>query len=185
MWYLFRHPQTILNEQQKYHGWSYAPYSHLGEKQLKNMVEFSKQLPVNQILCSDLPRCQEAAEQIALVKKLQPVSTKLLRELNFGEWHGYSYNELAKKYPNIMKKWVDDPWTNAPLNGETLTELKNRCTELYKKYKETNLLIVSHGGVIALFQQLINNKPYWQLLPKNNQCITIDWLTKQIESIDI
>ena len=46
------------------------------------------------LFCSDLPRCSQLAEGLALDWNIELEVTEDLREMNFGEWEGRSYNEI-------------------------------------------------------------------------------------------
>lgn len=173
MWYLARHPETDWNQQKRYQGWRDIPLSQRGEEQCQRLIEQLGQLTdIDFVLSSDLGRCLAVACPVA--KKLNKPLYVMpeLRELDFGEWEGLTFGEIAERYPEEQAKWLDNPHAVAPPGGETLRQMQERIRRALATYEQDNVIIVTHGGVLASVQNLWLGQNFW--LPETGACLTID-----------
>ena len=124
------------------------------------------------VLSSDLSRCLAVARPVAtkLNKSLYVLAE--LRELDFGEWEGLTFGEIAERYPEEQAKWLDDPYQVGPPGGETLQQMQERIRQALTAYEQHNVIIVTHGGVLATVQSLWLGKNFW--LPETGTCLAID-----------
>lgn len=132
------------------------------------------------IFSSDLQRAYKTAEKICQVKekahsdKLELIKKKDLREMDFGNWEGLTYQDIVRKYPQIIEKWSQDPTSVDPDEGESLAEFQTRIVKIFneiimKEMKE-NILIVTHGGVIRVYLAYLLGMPlryYWRIAAGN------------------
>ncbi|MGJ7919215.1 histidine phosphatase family protein [Neobacillus sp. LXY-4] len=168
-----RHGETNENAAHCYLGHSDPPLNDHGGKQI---IDSSLQLlqddtneKFTSIYCSDLRRAQETAQIIGDFLNLIPVPTFSLRELNFGDWEGLTYEEILGQNPVELNAWITDPYTVAPPKGETLAILGARFDKWFNQVLDqidTNerIIIVSHGGPIRWFCSkwlLGDEKQFW------------------------
>jgi broad specificity phosphatase PhoE len=75
--------------------------------------------PVDVVFTSPLQRCFALASQLAQRDRCPLVSDPDLRELDFGEWEGLTWQEIQQRWPNTACRKVED-WlgVTAP-GGET------------------------------------------------------------------
>jgi alpha-ribazole phosphatase len=172
--YLVRHGLTLWNVQKKYLGHTDLGLLEYKKWQLDELRTELKQMPFDQVFSSDLRRCQETTTYIYPDSSfdLEP----RLREINFGEWEGKTYDEL--KYERRYSEWLNNWEEAAPPNGETGIVFKARIDSfledvLQKQGKQftssenqknlQKLLIVTHGGVIRHILSRFNPKhAFWQ-----------------------
>ncbi len=151
---LVRHGETFYNAQRRFTGQSDVPLNSLGERQTAALVECLTTEHLDVIVTSDLERTRVTAEAIARNHHL-PVQEDIdLRELAFGEWEGYTYDEVLAKDANLAAQWRVDPAKYAPPGGETVAQLRDRCARALKRwqtqYPEASVLWVTHGGLIGV-----------------------------------
>ena len=80
------------------------------------------------LFCSDLPRCRQLAEGLANHWNIDLEVTEDLREMNFGEWEGRSYDEIDATDTLRWRTWCEN-WRNAaPPGGESLDQLMTRVS---------------------------------------------------------
>ncbi|MCX6702637.1 MAG: class I tRNA ligase family protein [Candidatus Wolfebacteria bacterium] len=98
------------------------------------------------IFSSELARAKETAELVAKevgLRESDVIFDKRLMEVDVGIFDGKYYRDYDNYFSSLLEKF-----TKNPPEGENLIKLKNRVTEfLYdidKKYKDKNILIVSH-----------------------------------------
>ena len=151
---LVRHGETMYNAQRRYTGQSDIPLNTLGERQAAALGESLATDRFDVIVTSDLERTRVTAEAIAHIHGLAIREDIDLRELAFGEWEGYTYDEVLAKDANRAAQWRVDPAKYAPPGGETVAQLRDRCARALKRWKtqypEASVLWVTHGGLIGV-----------------------------------
>ena len=175
---LVRHGETMYNAHSRYTGQSDVPLNTLGELQAAALGECLATEHLDVIVTSNLERTRITARAIARYHGL-PIQEDIdLRELAFGEWEGYTYNEVLARDANLVAQWRTDPATYAPPGGETVAQLRDRCVRALKRwqtqYSEASVLWVTHGGLIGvlLCHVLgIDLKRRWQF-PHDNASIS-------------
>jgi alpha-ribazole phosphatase len=151
---LVRHGETFYNAQSRLTGQSDVPLNSLGERQAAALGESLATEHLDVIVTSDLERTRVTASAIASYHGL-PIQEDIdLRELAFGEWEGYTYDEVLARDANLAALWRVDPSKYAPPGGETVAQLRDRCARALKRwqthYPEASVLWVTHGGLIGV-----------------------------------
>lgn len=105
--------------------------------------------PLNHALAMLKPLCG------ALKTSMPDIQTRDgLRELNFGNWEGFSADEVNQKFHDDYMRWLADPAWNAPTGGEKGIRVARRSsavlTEIEDRYPSGNVLIVSHKGTLRI-----------------------------------
>lgn len=102
---------------------------------------------------SDLLRAKHTAQAVASHIDLKPIFTAALREGNLGEAVGKSV-EWAHMNTIVWEKTVDDRAFNG---AESRRETWGRIERFYRQIMDSadeNVIIVSHGGSLSLFNAL-------------------------------
>ncbi|RJP48258.1 MAG: alpha-ribazole phosphatase [Anaerolineaceae bacterium] len=166
--YLIRHGQTDWNLAQRFQGQSDIPLNEIGRRQANALAGRLSSQPFDVVYSSDLQRALETTNIIA-GDRLEIKEDVRLREMNFGDWEGATYNKIKEEYPDALTAWEDDVYKNAPPNGETLEQLAIRAQSVLKdileNWKDKTVLLVAHGGVLQSLICLALNLPprmYWQ-----------------------
>ncbi len=153
--YLVRHGETEGSEARRYKGSLDVPLSENGVEQMKRTAGFIRSVldgrPLSAVFCSDLIRAKKSAELIALPHGLAPTVLDALRERNFGEWEGLSFDEIRRKFPGAFEAWAGDPLTYSPVGGESTLEVRDRVVgaleEILARHDGGDIAVVAHGGV--------------------------------------
>ena len=129
---IIQHPETPLNK--------------IGMDQATRLANRLSQTRIDLILSSDYARALETARKISQMSGAEILTSRLLRERNFGKLRGKSYADLgeldvfSKEYiPPEGESWkifnarVDDAW-------EEITRTKIKL--------EGKLVVVTHGLVL-------------------------------------
>jgi broad specificity phosphatase PhoE len=141
---LIRHGETLLNAARTIQP-ADTPLAPRGLAQADRVAERVRALKPAAILASDMPRAWQTAQAIARSTGLEPISTPLLWERNFGDLRGRPYDTLSF---NAMEM------VDAPPNGESMASFHERIAEALHyaaKLRESMdgpLIVVSHGLVI-------------------------------------
>ena len=187
--YLVRHGLTNTNKEKRYVGWGDAVLSSHGYQQAECLGRRFASEPVKGLYCSDLSRTLETAGPIGKIHALQPVKTKLLREIYFGQWEGLTYNEMSTENRDALWRWLDDPFLYSPPGGETLEQVYTRAWSfvepLFNARRDGEVhVVVSHGGVIrSIIHRILGLGPkqLWDLRVENASVSLLQLSEKKVE----
>lgn len=180
---LVRHGETELNKEKKFFGWLDPELNETGKCQArksKNTIE--KILRDNARAKTYTSPLKRAVETCAIIsgKDSEWQVTHTLKEINFGIFEGFSYEEILEKYPHQSKiaftKWEDYNFET----GESPRELQKRVVSFIER--EINLgennIVVSHWGVINSILSYFFSKDleaYWKFSLKNGGIAVINF----------
>ncbi|MBI3069680.1 MAG: histidine phosphatase family protein [Candidatus Levybacteria bacterium] len=155
--YIVRHAQTQANVRELLQGQSDSPLTKEGRIQIKNLKKELRNIHFDAFFSSDLLRARRTAEIIALERKMAVITTKALRERNFGRLEGKKYEifstelkHLSEKYQRLSRKeklkfrFVNDMESDEEILMRFITFLR----EISVAYAGKTLLIVTHGSMI-------------------------------------
>ena len=107
------------------------------------------------LFSSDLPRCARLAEGLAAHWKLDLEVSSSLREMNFGEWEGQSYDDIDTMDGPRWRAWCADWRHGTPPGGESVDDLMKRVSRWLLAHSPSEAdLIVTHAGVIRVLRVL-------------------------------
>ena len=102
------------------------------------------------VYSSSLKRALATAQMIAAPHGLEVSVIAELAELDFGDWDGLTYQEIAEVAPHRFNRWLADPAEVRPPNGETLLEMSQRVMEaingIITAHPGEMVVVVTHGG---------------------------------------
>ncbi len=165
--YVTRHGQTTWNVEWKVSGVTDVELTSLGIAQAEAVAKILKNEKINMILVSPLKRAIHTAEIINSECNAPMIIEPRLIEQNYGIYEGtHRKNEdflnnkrqFAFKYPG----------------GESMLQLAYRVygllEEIKEKYKDKNVLLVTHGGVcrvIKTYFEDMTNQEYFEYSQEN------------------
>jgi alpha-ribazole phosphatase len=137
---------------------------------------------IRAIYASDLRRAWETALAIAERHDLEAIPDPRLRELNFGDWQGLTYEQIAEQAPEALATWNEDRVGRKPPGGESLGMMGARAEEMLKEvldvHDDDTVVLVSHGGTLRIVLCLLLDHPleaYWQFEVDNTAVAEIEW----------
>ena len=169
--FLVRHGQTDWNLNRRFQGQSDVPLNQTGIHQAEQVAARLSAEKIDVIYSSDLSRAVETAKicRSGFQPDIPFQTDQRLREVNFGDWEGLTYNEIKEKYPDSLASWERDVYGSSPPDGETLSDLAKRVQsfldDLLTKHDDQTILVVAHGGVLQTLVCLALKLPptmYWQ-----------------------
>lgn len=151
---LVRHGDTELNSAERYWGRNDVKLSATGFRQAEKLCHRLASEKIDAVYSSDLKRASVTAETIASGRQLNVITCAELREVNFGDIEGLTFDEVSRFYPEVTKLWAErNPKLKYP-GGESLVEFNNRVSKflsrLEKHTPEETILIVAHFGVLRI-----------------------------------
>ena len=172
--YIVRHGQTEWNVLEKFQGQLNSALTEEGIEKVGKTGKELKNVEFKAVYTSKLRRTIRTAEIILeknsfekkknIERKLKLEKLSELNEIYFGEWQGMDFKEIFLKYPKEAHNYFYDVKNYCAENvkGEELKDGLERFLSGLKKIvndnEKGNILIVTHGTVLELFFNYIENK---------------------------
>jgi alpha-ribazole phosphatase/probable phosphoglycerate mutase len=166
----------------KFQGHIDIPLSEQGIEQARALGRRLANQKISAVYCSDLGRAVETARQIAAPRGLDVITLAGLREMNFGRWEGLTFDEIRKKYGDVLKQWWNKPLSMDVPGGEGLSGLVSRIVpavrEIVERHMDEQVAVVCHGGPIRCLVGTVLNMDlnhYWRIRQDNAALNIIDF----------
>jgi probable phosphoglycerate mutase len=151
---LVRHGATELTAEDRFAGATNVLLSAEGEQQAACLSRRLAATNLAAIYASPMQRTLRTAELIAEPHKLPVVADEALREINHGRWEQRTRAEVETAFPEEYHAWEDDPFTFAPVGGETGLSVLARALPalrgMVQRHQGKTVLIVSHKATVRL-----------------------------------
>ena len=168
--FLVRHCITDWNKEKRYLGHTDRGVLISELTQLNKLQKKLMEISFDQVFTSDLRRCRETLAYMNIPSQ-HSVDTRL-REINFGDWEGKTYNEL--KDDRTYQDWLNNWEEHSIPNGESADTFKARIDSfiqdlLHQSIQSTQngketFLIMTHGGVIRyIVSSFVPTIDFWEL----------------------
>jgi alpha-ribazole phosphatase len=121
-----------------------------GRAQAVELVDRLDGVAVDVIWTSPRRRARETAEPLAAARGLRPLQDDDLRELDFGDFEGRTFDEIAEADPELYKIWMETPTAVRFPGGECYADLKMRARRALDRAVTVggSVVVVTHGGVV-------------------------------------
>ncbi len=172
LFYVTRHGQTEWNLVGRAQGHLNSPLTDLGKRQAAKLGERLKDKKIDAAYCSSTGRTLQTAQIVLGDRAIEIVQRDQLRELNFGDWEGMSWQDIEQANPEQLYNLWKDPANYQPVNGEKILELVERITCEFKriaeKHKGETVFVAVHGGVVKALMYAYQHgelKQFWTSEP--------------------
>lgn len=129
------------------------------------------------VISSDLIRATATADALTPGRHRLPADPAL-REFHFGDWDGLGFAEVSARWPDLSRRYWEEPGHIAPPNGESWLQAEARVTaavnRLLADHAGRDLIVVAHFGVILTqYARAAGLSPYEALAqPIDNLSVT-------------
>ncbi len=152
--FLIRHGATVLSAEDRFAGETDVELSDEGREQARRLAERLRTEKIIAIYTSPLGRASETAQIVARPHNLEVVTRAGLREISHGHWEQMTRQEVEEKFPGEAAAWEEDPYTFAPVGGESGLAVTARALpvllEIVRTHRESPVAIISHKATIRL-----------------------------------
>src|SRR6476659_3676848 len=152
--FMVRHGATVLSAEDRFAGATDVELSDEGRKQVRRLADRLSGEKVRAIYASPLGRTVETAQILAKPHSLEVHTRDGLREINHGRWEQMTRKEVEQAFPEESAAWERDPYTFAPVGGESGLAVTARALpvlmDIVREHAGDDVLIVSHKATIRL-----------------------------------
>jgi broad specificity phosphatase PhoE len=152
--FMVRHGATILSAEDRFAGATDVQLSDEGREQTRRLAERLSREKIVAVYASPLGRTMETAQILAAPHQLEVQTRDGLREISHGRWEQMTRREVEERFPEEAAEWEKDPYTFAPLGGESGLAVTARALpallEIVRSHPGDHVLVVSHKGTIRL-----------------------------------
>jgi len=145
---LIRHAEPEDDARGRCYGRLDIGLSPTGLANAERLAESLRNLELEKVYVSPRRR----AVQTAAALGGSPSVDDRLRELDFGELEGRTYDEIEREQPAFFRRWMEAPTRVRFPGGESYGELRERVAaavdEAVAAHAARTVALVSHGGVI-------------------------------------
>jgi broad specificity phosphatase PhoE len=152
--FMVRHGATVLTAEDRFAGATDVALSEEGRQQTRRLAERLRREKIVAVFASPLGRTIETAQILAEPHNLEVQSRDGLREISHGRWEQLTRREVEERFPEEAAEWEKDPYTFAPVGGESGLMVTARALpvliQLVREHPGKNILVVSHKATIRL-----------------------------------
>lgn len=178
--YLIRHGATTLSSEDRFSGGTEVDLSTEGRWQAGCLAKRLANDQISAIYCSPMRRTRETAAIVGAPYAMQPEIRDGLREIHHGRWETLSRQDVEARYPEEYTAWQQDPFTFAPLGGESGVMVMARALpvirEIVVKHTGQTVAVVSHKATIRLILSSLlgfDARGYRDWLDQSPACLNI------------
>jgi broad specificity phosphatase PhoE len=169
---LVRHGATLETDERRYPSARDLPLSERGRAQAVAITRALQKVGLDAIFASLSRRARETAEPLAAQRNLEVQVVPELAEMGFGQMGGLPLEEAAHMFPEVLKRWLDNPFEVTLPDGEPFLDFVGRVRrvrrQLTNAWTGRTVVVVTHGGVIAVWRCLEEGRPwsdFWHSIP--------------------
>jgi probable phosphoglycerate mutase len=152
--YLVRHGATLLTTEDRFAGATDVALSDDGREQARRLALRLQHQQIAAAYASPLSRTLETATILAFPHQIEVQTRDGLREISHGRWEQMTRREVEKAYPEEAAAWQKDPYTFAPIGGESGLAVAARAIpvliDIVRAHEGQQVLVVSHKATIRL-----------------------------------
>ena len=178
--FLVRHGETTLSIEDRFAGSTDVPLGPNGRMQAERLAARLARDPIAAAYCSPMQRTVETASIVSQPHGLELVRRDGLREIDHGRWEGLRRADVEALYPDEYAAWEEDPFTFAPVGGESGVQVVARALPVIREIVVSrpgeNVLVVSHKATIRLILATLlgfDARGYRDRLDQSPACLNV------------
>jgi broad specificity phosphatase PhoE len=152
--FMVRHGATVVSAEDRFEGATDVELSDKGREQARRLAERLSNEKITAAYASPMGRTVETARILAAPHGLQVQTRDSFREISHGHWEQMTRREVEEKFPKEEAEWEKDPYTFAPVGGESGLAVTARALpalmDLVREHPGETIMVVSHKATIRL-----------------------------------
>jgi ribonuclease H / adenosylcobalamin/alpha-ribazole phosphatase len=182
---MIRHGESEGNRERRFTISSEVPLTELGNQQAHQAARrIARLFKPEIVISSPFRRARQTSEIIAAALRLDIEIVPELHERDLGYLKGHSYDDLRTV---VLKDPTYDPargWSWRPEGGESYEDVRQRVAQAMEKlltrYPQSEIVIVSHGGVMLSVWANIVGQWHGAHLPPNCGIVLVEHDARQM-----
>lgn len=176
---MVRHGLTEFNSKRRFAGYSDVEMSAEGQQQVARLHDRLAKEKIDAVYCSDLKRALVTAELISAGRAVNITTCSELREMNYGDAEGLTFDEIGQRYPELAKAIRNFSLELKFPGGESFEGFIQRTItfldKLEKHESSATILVVSHSGAlrVLLCDLLGIGQNHWRQIGCANASLSI------------
>lgn len=178
--FLIRHGATPLLAEDRFAGETDVPLSDLGVDQVRRLGARLATVPLTAVYASPMDRTVVTARAVAGPHGLEVRTCDGLREMSHGRWEEKTRGEVEAGFGDEYRLWEEDPFTFAPVGGETGLAVVARALPVLRQivaaHPDEQIAVVSHKATIRLLICVLlgfDPRTYRDRLDQSPACVNI------------
>ena len=162
---LIRHGEVEAAYQRVFGGRIDMNLSPRGNEQAAALAKWLERQPLNAVYASPMKRVQQTLAPFARANALgaSAVVVDGLREIDFGDWTGLTWEGVKEKFGVSAFQWLTELERGGIANAENTRAYRERIEpfvrEVLQKHAGQNVAVFCHGGVIRMILSILLEIP--------------------------
>ncbi|MBE0544679.1 MAG: histidine phosphatase family protein [Verrucomicrobia bacterium] len=161
---LIRHAEVEARYQGIFGGRIDMDLSPRGHTQAAALAEFLRHKPLDALYASPMKRVQQTLAPFRNNGAPQPVVMPDLREVDFGDWTGFNYDEVQTKFGVNASTWLaqleEDLIPNAESGPVYRARIEPCLREILARHPGQTVAVFCHGGVTRMMLSILLDLPF-------------------------
>jgi ribonuclease H / adenosylcobalamin/alpha-ribazole phosphatase len=169
---LVRHGETRETADRRYPGAHDPSLIERGRTQAVALAGTLQAVVFDAVFASPSRRARETAAPLASQSHVDLHVLNELAEMSFGRLSGLSFGEAALMFPDVLRRWMDNPFEVTLPEGEPFLDFVGRVRrvrrQLTREWAGRTIAVITHGGVIAVWRCLEEGREwsdFWRSIP--------------------
>ncbi len=149
-----RHGQTNFNTERRLQGAMPVPLNDRGRQQSHALARYLQTQDIDAIYTSPRQRARETAQIIAETLQMPLIEDERLAEIAFGKFEGYTFPEVAGRFPDAYVKWESGYRPYRVPNGESRLDVQLRMQaawdDIVSAAEQNAVAIVGHSSAMMI-----------------------------------
>jgi broad specificity phosphatase PhoE len=161
--WLIRHAEVEARYQGVFGGRVDMDLSPLGMRQAEMLAGYLRKRPFDAIYASPMKRVRQTLAPLQSHGAPQPSFLAGLREVDFGDWTGFRWEEIEPKFGVSAYAWLEQIERGAIANAENAEALEARVDaclqQILASHAGQRVAVACHGGVIRVLLSILLDWP--------------------------
>lgn len=152
--FLIRHGEVEARYQRVFGGRLDMDLSPRGRQQAQALAAHLRETHFDAVYASPMLRARRTLEPLVANNGYQPVYCEGLREVDFGAWTGFTWEEVRARFGKSAYDWLHELATGGIPGAEPVPAWRQRVAacldQILAQHPGGTVAVVCHGGVIRV-----------------------------------
>lgn len=160
---LIRHAEVEARYQRVFGGRIDMDLSPTGLEQAAALARYLQRRRLDAVYASPMKRVQRTLAPLLVNGTPRPVVLPDLREVDFGDWTGYGWEDVLTRFNVSAYDWLHHLEAGTVPNGESARDLQGRVEpclrQILRDHPGQTVAIYCHGGVVRALLSILLDLP--------------------------